>query len=272
MDIKLLGQLSAHLNQRSVVPSAAKPRQILALLALNAGRVVPVRTICEELWGDHAPRSASTTLQTYILQLRGRITAALGADPRHAKSILVTRHGGYALEVAPDRVDVHEFRQLARSARGAYDAGDVRTAAALYDSALALWQGSALMDVQIGRALELEASALEQERAAALEQRIGADLELGRHTELLGELFTLVARHPMHENLCAQLMTALYRAGHTGRALESFQRLRHVLVSELGVEPSARLRRLQQAILAGDPALDLPFSGELVPGRVPQAV
>ncbi|MGW6913946.1 AfsR/SARP family transcriptional regulator [Kitasatospora sp. NPDC054939] len=270
MEIKLLGRLSAQLNHRPVAPSAAKPRQILALLALNAGRVVPVPTMCEELWGDHAPRSALTTLQTYILQLRGRITAALGEDPRHAKDILVTRHGGYSLEVAADCVDIHEFKQLTRSGRDAVDAGDVRTAAALLDSALALWQGSALMDVQLGRVLELEVAALEQARTVVLEQRIDADLELGRHADLLGELFTLVARHPMNENLCAQLMTALYRSGHTARALESFQRLRRVLISELGLEPAPRLRRLHQAILAGDPALDPPAGVGGVLVRAPQ--
>ncbi|WP_165985118.1 AfsR/SARP family transcriptional regulator [Streptomyces sp. YIM 98790] len=263
MQIKLLGHLSARLNHRSVVPSAAKQRQILALLALTPGQVVTVARLFEELWGDHPPRSAPTTLQTYILQLRGKLTKALAEgdeDGRTAKDILVTRHGGYSLAVEPECVDVHEFRRLARAGRTAFDAGDDRAASAYFGRALELWHGEALMDLPLGRVLELEANSLEQTRLGLLGRRIDADLRLGRHTELLGELLTLVARNPMHESLSAQLMTALYRSGHTARALETFQQLRSTLISALGVEPAPWVRRLHQAILVGDPALDPPVA------------
>ncbi|SFD27068.1 AfsR/SARP family transcriptional regulator [Streptomyces aidingensis] len=264
MQIKLLGHLSARLNHRSVVPSAAKQRQILALLALTPGQVVTVARLFEELWGDNPPRSAPTTLQTYILQLRGKLTKALTEedkqDGRTAKDILVTRHGGYSLAIEPECVDVHEFRQLARAGRTAFDAGDDRAASAYFGRALELWHGEALMDLPLGRVLELEANSLEQTRLGLLGRRIEADLRLGRHTELLGELLTLVARNPMHESLSAQLMTALYRSGHTARALETFQQLRSTLISALGVEPAPWVRRLHQAILVGDPALDPPVA------------
>jgi DNA-binding SARP family transcriptional activator len=264
MEIKLLGQLTARLNHRSIVPSAAKPRQVLSLLALNAGRVVTVTTLLEELWGDHPPRSAQTTLQTYVLQLRRLIAKALGdSSGRAAKDVLTTRHGGYSLVVPPEAVDVHAFRALARSGRTAQELGNDREAASLLGDALDLWLGAALLDVPHGRVLDLEISSLEQARMTALEQRIEADLRLGRHGELLSELFTLVARHPMHENLYGLLMVALYRAGHTARALEAFQQLRGVLIADLGLEPSPRVQRIHRAILSRDPSLDSPVPAHL---------
>lgn len=255
LSIKILGPFSAHLGHLAVAPSAAKQRQILALLALNAGRVVTVPTLTEELWGDYPPRSSSTTLQTYVMQLRNRLAAAATVG-REARQLLSTRHCGYLLEAQPCRTDVEEFERLARAGRGAAEDGDQREASELLGRALALWRGPALVDVRTGRVLELEAAALNESRLGVLERRIEADLALRRHADMLGELTVLVARNPMNENFCALLMTALYRSGHVGRALETFQRLRAVLRDELGVEPCPRLQRLQQAILSGDPALE----------------
>jgi DNA-binding SARP family transcriptional activator len=257
MDIKVLGRLTAELNGVSVVPSAAKPRQILALLALQPGRVVTVPTLMEEIWGEDIPRSAATTLQTYILQLRRKIAVALEGDPsRQPKDVLVTQHGGYLLEVHPGRIDVQEFEQLHASGRDAHAAEDHRTASELLGRALDLWQGPALVDVRVGGVLELEKLRLEEDRMAALERRIDSDLRLGRHAEMVPELRVLAAKHPMHENFCAQLMTALHRSNNAWRALEAYQRLRGSLVEDLGLEPSPRLQRLHQAILCADPELD----------------
>ncbi|MEV6264945.1 AfsR/SARP family transcriptional regulator [Streptomyces sp. NPDC051784] len=259
MEIKVLGPLAARENGVSVVPTAAKPRQILALLALQSDRVVPVGTLMEEIWGEDIPRSAATTLQTYILQLRRKISAAIDGDPaRQAKDVLVTQHGGYLLQVQPGQVDAHEFGQLTASGRAAHEAGDHYAASDLLGRALKMWQGPALVDVRVGTVLELEVLRMEEDRMAALERRIDADLVIGRHAEIVPELRVLVARHPMHENFCAQLMTALHRSGGAWRALEAYQRLRVTLVAELGLEPSARLQRLHQAVLSADPALDLP--------------
>jgi len=250
--LQLLGPLSAHLNHQPVVPSAPKQRQILVLLALNVGGVVTTQTLVEELWGDQPPRSFATTVQTYILQLRAKLATA-ARDGTWARRLLGTRHSGYQLEAQLCQTDVAEFDSLARAGRRAAEAGDPATTSELLGGALALWRGPALVDVPVGRILGAEVASLEETRLGVLERRIEADLALRRHADLLGELTMLVARNPMNENFCALLMTAFYRSGRAGYALEAFRRIRTELRDELGVEPGPRLQRLQQAILAGDP-------------------
>ena len=253
--IGLLGPLSLRLNETPVTASAPKQRQVLALLALNAGRVVTIPTLIEELWGDCPPRSYATTLQTYILQLRNALATASPGDPG-ARQMLSTHHCGYLLEADACQTDVEEFDRGMRAGRAAAEAGDHRLASEELSRALQLWRGPALVDVRMGRVLEIEAASLEECRLGALERRIEADLALGRHADLLGELTLVAARNSMNENLCAFLMTALYRAGHVGRSLQAFHRLRSVLNHELGIEPCPRLQHLQAAILSGDPALE----------------
>jgi DNA-binding SARP family transcriptional activator len=258
VEIKVLGPLAVSERGTDVVPTAAKPRQILAMLALQADRVVTVPALMEEVWGQGIPRSAATTLQTYILQLRRRLAAALGGDNyRDAKDVLVTVHGGYLLQVQPGQMDVLEFGHLVASGRAAWDAGDYRAASELLDRALSLWRGPALVDVRVGSLLELEVLRMEESRMASLELRIDADIHLGRHNELIPELSVLTARHPMHETFCAQLMIATYRAGASWRALEAYRRLRGTLVSELGLEPSHKLQSLHHAMLSGGSDVDL---------------
>jgi SARP family transcriptional regulator, regulator of embCAB operon len=258
MEVNVLGPLAVEEQGASIVPSARKPRQVLALLALHADKVVTVPMLMEEIWGDDVPRSAATTLQTYILQLRRLISAALAGDPgRQAKDVLVTQHGGYLLEVRPGRNDAEEFHRLAAAGRHAFDAGQDRRASELLGRGLDLWRGPALVDVPVGRVAELEVLGLEETRRGVLERRIEADLRLGRHRELLGELRVLTTRFPLDENLCMQQMLALYRSGNAWRALEAFHALRRTLNRDLGLEPSMRVQRLQQAILRGDPGLDL---------------
>ncbi|WP_030668732.1 AfsR/SARP family transcriptional regulator [Streptomyces rimosus] len=257
MDIKLLGSLSAETGGVSIVPTASKPRQILALLAVCANQVLPVPTLMEEIWGADMPRSAPTTLQTYILQLRRRIAAALGPDsPVGSKDVLVTRYGGYLLGIDPEAVDVHVYDRLVAESRTAADAGDAAAVARLCRRALALWRGPALVDVQTGPTLEVELVRLEESRLGVLERRIDAELQLGMHSHLLAELRALTVRHPLHEGLHAQFMIALYRSGRQWQALETYQALRGRLVDELGVDPSPRLQRLHRTVLGGDPALD----------------
>ncbi|MDT0346916.1 AfsR/SARP family transcriptional regulator [Streptomyces litchfieldiae] len=254
MEINILGPFTAQDHGVSIVPSAAKPRQLLALLALHADRVVTVSTLMEELWGESIPRSAATTLQTYILQLRRKIADALVDDPtRQAKDVLETRHGSYILNVGLGTLDYMKFEQLVESGRRAAAVGDHQGASQQYGQALALWRGPALVDVRVGSVLELEALRLEERRMSALERRIEADLEIGRHAELIPELRVLVAQQPLNENFCAQLMVALQGAGNPWRALEAYQRLRSCLVRELGLEPSVKLQRIQQAVLTGRP-------------------
>ncbi|MHC0433526.1 AfsR/SARP family transcriptional regulator [Streptomyces sp. O3] len=267
MDIQLLGALAVRECGISITPTAPKPRRVLALLALHADQVVPVGGLIEELWGGAPPRSARTTLQTYVLQLRELIAAALdrggtAGDGRGcAKDVLVTTPGGYLLNTGGGSQDVREFERLAGLGYRAMDAGDFPGAARQLGQALDLWGGDALADVQAGSQLETEVKRLEESRLCALDQRIEADLRLGRHRELLGELTVLVRRYRTHENLHAQFMTALHRSGRRSEALDVYQRLRTALVRELGLEPSAALRRLQRSVLMSTEPGPAPASG-----------
>ncbi|MEU6213369.1 AfsR/SARP family transcriptional regulator [Streptomyces sp. NPDC047023] len=297
MDIDVLGALAVRENGVSITPTAPKPRQVLALLALHADQVVPVSALIEELWAGEPPRSARTTLQTYVLQLRALIATALetaaartpagptaedgdgltgyghpahrragsttaavsgsggsgGGGQRTAKDILVTLPGGYLLNSGGGTLDVREFDRLAGTGYRAMDAGDFPGAARLLREALALWSGPAFADVPGGVQLDMETRRLEETRLCALDQRIEADLRLGRHRELLAELTVLVTRYRTHENLHGQFMLALHRSGRRGEALDVYQRLRATLVRELGLEPSVALRRLQRSILMAGP-------------------
>ncbi|MFE6286049.1 BTAD domain-containing putative transcriptional regulator [Streptomyces sp. NPDC057877] len=265
MQIDVLGILDVRETGVSIAPTAPKPRQVLALLALHADQVVPVSALIDELWAGRPPRSARTTLQTYVLQLRDLITLALDKQAsaaegprRSAKDVLVTAPGGYMLISGEDGVsDVREFERLAGQGYRAIDAGDFPGASRLLREALALWSGPAFADVQTGARLEMEAKRLEESRLCALDQRIEADLRLGRHRELLAELTVLTSRYRAHENLHAQFMLALHRSGRRGEALDVYHRLRSTLVRDLGLEPSARLRRLQQSILVAAPETPL---------------
>ncbi|MFJ4862015.1 BTAD domain-containing putative transcriptional regulator [Streptomyces sp. NPDC088748] len=291
MDIDVLGALAVRENGISITPTAPKPRQVLALLALHADQVVPVSALIEELWAGEPPRSARTTLQTYVLQLRALIAGALergtatatgpgagdddtptgtaagagaGRVVRTAKDILVTLPGGYLLSSGGGTLDVREFDRLAGTGYRAMDAGDFPGAARLLREALALWSGPAFADVQGGIQLDMETRRLEETRLCALDQRIEADLRLGRHRELLAELTVLVTRYRTHENLHGQFMLALHRSGRRGEALDVYQRLRATLVRELGLEPSIALRRLQRSILMAGP--ESPAEAHAEPG------
>ncbi|MFH8342762.1 BTAD domain-containing putative transcriptional regulator [Streptomyces sp. AM6-12] len=285
MDIDVLGALDVRVNGVSVAPTAPKPRQVLALLAFHADRVVPVASLIEEVWSSRPPRSARTTLQTYVLQLRELIATALArptgqqaegtAERRTAKDVLLTLPGGYLLASDGGTSDVREFERLAGLGYRAMDAGDFAGASHTLAAALDLWSGSAFADVQTGDRLALEAKRLEESRLCVLDQRIEADLRLGRHREVLAELTVLTSRYRTHENLHAQFMIALDRSGRRSEALEAYLHLRATLGRDLGLEPSARLRRLQHSILmaasesAPNPApartAHVPHAGPLAP-------
>lgn len=256
MRIQVLGPLEAAEDGRTVLPTAAKPRQVFALLALRAGQVVPVATLIEELWGELPPRSLRTTLQTYVMQLR----KLLGDD---ATRVLATRFGGYLLDVAPESVDVHEYERLARSGRRAAEAGDHESAVRLLRSALDVWRGPALVDVPTGASLSVEVTRLEESRLSVVETCVAVEMRRGRHHALLSELAVLTARYPLNENLCAQQMVALFRSGRQWQALDAYRVLHDTLNEELGVVPSARLRDLQRAILSADTRLDHPETSEM---------
>lgn len=259
MEIDVLGSVSVRWQGKSIVPTAGKPRQLLLLLALHCGSVVPVSTLMEELWGDAIPRSGSTTLQTYVLQLRRLITESLPPDSPHtAKELLATHFNGYQLTVEPSWFDLRVFERMAARGDAALEAGDAEGASRYLSQALDLWRGPALMDVPAGRVLAMEVIGMEEARMRVHEQRIIADLSLGKHGMLIPELCMLVAQHPMNENFSGLLMIAFQRSGASWRALQVFQQLRKTLIEELGVEPSGRLQRLHQAVLCNAPNLSLP--------------
>ncbi|MBC3840178.1 AfsR/SARP family transcriptional regulator [Streptacidiphilus sp. 4-A2] len=263
MDINVLGSLSVCDNGLSIVPTAPKPRQVLALLALRADQVVPVAELVEELWDGSPPRSARTTLQTYMLNLRERIREALvarGDGHTSPKDVLATLPSGYCLHLGGGSVDFHDFERLAGTGYRAMDAGDHAGASRRLREALALWSGPALADVSVGSRLRTEVDRMEESRLCALDQRIDADLRLGRHRELLPELTVLVSRYRMHESLHGQFMVALYLSGRRSEALKVYQRLRDMLVAEAGLEPSPAIGRLQRQILQSSPRCCRPVS------------
>jgi DNA-binding SARP family transcriptional activator len=234
VEYDLLGPLEVRNDGQPLAVGHGKQRALLAVLALNAGRVVPAERLIDELWGDEPPATAATALQVYISRLR----KSLG------EGAIETRAPGYLLE---GDVDVRRFDELVAEARRS----EPSRTAELLDEALGLWRGGALCDCE----LPLEAARLEEQRVTALEQRIEADLASGRSSELVGELESLVAEHPLREPFRAQLMLALYRAGRQAEALEAYRSARTTLLDELGIEPSPRLQQLEQAILRQDDSL-----------------
>ncbi len=254
VEIRLLGPLEVELSGESVAIRRQKQRALLALLALRAGEVVTIDRLVDELWGETPPKAAVGSLQNLVSELR----KALGAE------VLITRAPGYLLDVQRDAVDVHRFERLAREAR---DAPPQQRVTELRE-ALALWRGPALADVQLEQSTSVESARLEELRVAAWEDRLEAELELGRHARAIAELESLVAEHPLRERPVGLLMLALYRGGRQAEALDAYRRARETLVDELGIDPSPELQRLEQAILRQDSELDLP---EAPRKRVPAA-
>jgi DNA-binding SARP family transcriptional activator len=248
MQLDLMGTLEVLKDGRTLTPTAAKPRQVLAMLAVNAGALVSAEQLIDELWPEGPPSSAKTTVQTYIYHLRkllGRSFASGGG-----KEVLVTRPAGYVLAVPRQNVDIFRFQRFVEDGRNALRRGDASRAADLLREALDLWRGPVLTDVTRGPRLEGHVAYLEELRMEALSLRIEADLETRRHREIVGELRLLVTTHRLHEWLYVRLMQALHRSGRRGEALDVYQQLRHLLEDELGLEPSLDAKQLQHQILA----------------------
>jgi DNA-binding SARP family transcriptional activator len=241
MEFLVLGPLEVRHDGQLIELRGSKRRALLALLILHANEVVRTDRLVDELWGEHPPENAAAALQSHVSRLR----KAVGAD------VLVTKPWGYVLRADPQTIDLQRFETLVAEAR-TLAAQERRER--LRD-ALALWRGPALADVASEPALATEVARLDELRLLALEQRIDTDLELGGNPELVAELESLVAKHPLRERLRGQLILALYRAGRQAEALEAYRETRRVLVDELGIEPSPELRELELAILRQDPAL-----------------
>jgi predicted ATPase/DNA-binding SARP family transcriptional activator len=244
MQFRILGPLEVAQGDR-LVSLAGAQRSLLALLLLSANEVMSVDRLIDELWDERAPESGRSALQVRVSQLR----KALGGDGGR----IATRAPGYVLRVDRDELDLYVFERLVSEADGAEPA----EAAGKLREALGLWRGAPLDDLSHESFAQAAIRRLEDLRLAALEKRIEADLGLGRHAELTAELETLVEDYPTHEHLHGQLMLALYRCGRQADALAAYRQARKALVEQLAVEPSAPLRRLEQAILRQEPSLDL---------------
>jgi signal transduction histidine kinase/DNA-binding SARP family transcriptional activator len=254
MEIRVLGPLEVLVAGRPVRLGGRRQRGVLAVLALRANETVGLGQLIDELWGDHAPASATNTVQTYISHLRRALEP--GRQPGTPARVLAARPGGYMLCVDPDQIDCLRFERLLTEGRQALDSNRPRTAAELLRAALSLWRGPALADFAGEPLAALGGARLEELRLVALETRISADLALGAHAQLVAELRALVAAHPLREQLCAQLMLALYRSRRQTEALQVYRQIRAQLANELAVEPSAELQRLERAILQHHPDLD----------------
>lgn len=254
VEVGILGPVETVRDGRPVL-LGARQRALLAAFAMRAGQVVAVSRLVDDMWADEPPESAVNVLQGYVSDLR----KALGRDA-------IRTHGrGYVLEVPPEALDARRFESLlARSERE-----PPPVAAETLRQALALWRGPPLADIDAPFAAVV-AARLDELRLLALERRLEADLELGRHRQLVGELEALIAEEPLRESLCALLMLALYRSDRQADALAAYRRIRGMLVEELGLEPGAALQLLHGAILRQDgsllPAPTLPAPRRLLVG------
>ena len=247
MDFRVLGPLEVRSDHGSVDLKGTKPRAVLAYLLLHANEPVSWERVAEAVWGEDVSSEARKKVQVNVSRLR----KALGDT-----DILATGAAGYQLTVQPGELDADRFDAGVAEGRSALAHGNPERASALLDEALTLWRGPPLADLTFEAFAQADIARLEEQRLAALETRVTADLEAGRHEALVGELRQLVADHPTRERLSGQLMIALYRCGRQAEALQAYQDARRRLVEDLGVEPGPALRELQDAVLRQDASLD----------------
>jgi YVTN family beta-propeller protein len=268
LEIGLLGPVELRRGGRLVAIGRPKQRALVALLALSPNRVVSTHGLIDALWGERPPQTATVAVYGLVSALRKLL------EPDGAER-LVTREPGYVLQVPAEQIDVGRFELLVAEGRSALAAGDADAAGVRLAEALELWRGPPLQDLADLPFAQAEIGRLEESRLAALEVRIDADLARGRDGDLVPELESLVAEHPLRERLRGQLMLALYRAGRQADALAAYREARSVLVDELGIEPSEELRALETAILRQDhqlapPALVAAEEGTAPPERRPR--
>jgi DNA-binding SARP family transcriptional activator/streptogramin lyase len=245
MEFRLLGPLELE-GDHGVVPlGSGKQRALLAVLLLHANEQVSRERLIDALWGETPPASAAHSVDVYVSRLRKALHEA------GANGVLATRGAGYLLHVDGEHYDAGRFERLLDESRASSDS---EQAAKLLRDALALWRGPPLVDVELEGSARRSVDRLEELRLVALEERIEADLALGRHPTVVGELQSLIAVHPLRESLRAQYMRALYGAGRQAEALDAY-RDAHRTLAELGLEPSPELKALQRQILTHDPSL-----------------
>jgi DNA-binding SARP family transcriptional activator len=243
LTFKVLGPLEAVGEQGAVTLPKGKPRAVLGVLLMHVNEVVATDRLIEDVWGAHPPANATKSLHVYVSLLR----RSLGSD------VILTRPPGYALRIESGRLDVDHFERLRDEAGRA----DPQTAADRLHEALSLWRGPPFADFTYDAFAQSTIARLEEMRLGALEERIEADLQLGRHAEIVAELATLVQEHPLRERIRGAQMLALYRSGRQAEALAAYQDARRALVDELGIEPGRALHELERRILMQDSSLEL---------------
>ena len=259
MDVRILGGLEVLRDGTQIDLGPPRQRILLARLLINPGEIVTTDRLLEDLWAGAVPDTARHALHVYVSKLR----AALGPD----RDRLTRRDSGYRLSIEPDELDAARFVAQVAEGRASLDRGDPETAHAQLESALGMWRGPVLADIADEEFVRAETVRLDEIRLVALEQRIAADIELGRHDALVEELRDLTAQYPFRERFWEQLMLALYRCGRQAEALRAFQTARSQLAEELGIEPGPALRHLEARVLAQDPSLDLSDTPD--PGTAP---
>ena len=245
MEYRILGPLLVSREREPVTLGGRRNKELLSLLLLHPNEVVSSDRLVEDLWQGTKPTAPRKAVQVYVARLR----KALGED------VLETSGAGYVLRVREGELDLWRFERLVGQGRQGLAAGDPARAATALRHALALWRGPALADVMYEAFAQAEAARLEELRLRCLEARLDADLELGRHADVVGELELLADHHGDRERLCEQLMLALYRSGRQEEALEVYRQTRRRLMTELGIRPGPELRSLESAILNHDPRL-----------------
>src|SRR5215467_345063 len=263
MEFRALGPIELWSAGQRQDLGTARARCILAILLLTPRTIVPVEALIDRLWDTRPPPKARESLSAYIARVRASLRQAVGDGVR-----LAGRDRGYLLDVDPDAVDLHQFRSLRRRADALATAGDYDQAAALLHEADGLWRGPALAGIP-GDWVTRMRDSLEEERRAAILERVECELELGRHADLVGELHHLLAQYPLDETFIAHQMAALYGSGRPGDALNLYRETRARLVDEQGTEPGPLLSDLHQRIMRRDPQLGVrPADRHL--DRVPQ--
>jgi DNA-binding SARP family transcriptional activator len=250
VEFRLLGPLEVIAGGVPLALGGTKQRAFLTLLLLRPGELMPRDRLIDDIWGDDPPATAGHSLEVYASGLRKILPSAVAS--------LVARTGGYVLEVDADAIDVRRFERLAAEGREALKDADADAARERLSAALALWRGPALADVAYESFAQAEVARLEEARLSAIEDRAEADLRLGRHADLIGELHALVAANPLRERLIGELILALYRTGRQAEALDVYRVARERLADDLGIDPSPELRSLETAILRQSDELGAP--------------
>jgi DNA-binding SARP family transcriptional activator len=262
LEIRVLGPLELAWDGRVADVGGVKARALIARLLIDRGLVVSVDRLVDSLWGDHDGAGAEIALRSTISRVRKRLR-----DAGMPEDLIVTRAPGYLLEVPAPVTDAHRFEQLLAAGRLQLARRRPREAARLLAEAQGMWRGPAYSEVRDEPYARAEARRLEELRLAATESRLDAELTVGRHQALIGELETLTGAYPMRERLWSQRMLALYRSGRQAEALRVFQDLRSILVAELGIDPGHDVTWMEHAILKQEPALDFPAPPERDPGE-----